>query len=150
MAHTFTNLLLHLIFSTKNREPVLDPEVKPRLFPYLGGIIQELGGRPVLINGLADHVHILAILPATASISDVLRTLKANSSRWIHETFPALSGFAWQTGYGAFSVSESNREAVRRYIEDQDAHHQKMTFLEELVIFLKKHNIVYDERYIGE
>ena len=150
MAHTFTNLLTHIVFSTKGREPWLSVTIKPRLLAYLGGIFREMDGKALLVNGPADHVHIVASLPATAALSDIMRTVKANSSGWVHETFPAAAGFAWQTGYGAFSVSQSQVEAVLAYVAKQEEHHRHMTFQEEYVSLLKKHNIPYDERYLWE
>src|SRR6266478_4394919 len=107
MAHTFTRLLVHVVFSTKDRRPIIDAELKPRLLAYIGGIAAELGVRSLAANAVADHVHLLISLSATAAISDVLRVIKTNSSRWVHETWPTRSDFAWQTGYGAFTVSES-------------------------------------------
>ena len=150
MAHTFTNLLSHIVFSTKNREPWLTAEIKPRLFSYLGGIFREMECKALLVNGPADHVHIAASLPARMAMSDIVRTVKAKSSGWVHETFPTAAGFAWQTGYGAFSVSQSQLEAVLAYVTKQEEHHQRVTFQEEYVSFLKKHNIQYDERFLWE
>jgi len=150
MSHTYTQLLTHIVFSTKDRFPSIDAELQSRIFPYMGGIIRELKGKPILVNGVADHVHILAGLPARIAVSDVLRTVKANSSRWVHEQFPARSKFAWQTGYGAFSVSHNDLEKVRRYIENQKEHHRHVTFQEEVLTFLKEYEIEYDERYLWD
>jgi hypothetical protein len=116
----------------------------------MGGIIRTLDGIALSIGGTADHVHLLTKQPATISMSDLMRTLKTNSSRWVHETWPSESSFAWQTGYGAFSVSQSNADAVREYIANQEAHHRTISFQEEFVRFLKRHGIEYDERYIWE
>jgi putative transposase len=150
MSHTFTNLLVHAIFSTKNREPHLTETLRPRVFPYMGGIVRELGGTALRINGPDDHVHLLLTLPAMLAIAEVMRVVKTNSSRWIHETFPNSSAFAWQTGYGAFSVSKSNLEAVAAYIDGQEEHHRTVTFQEEFLAFLKRHDIAYDPKYIWE
>jgi REP element-mobilizing transposase RayT len=150
MAHTFTHLLAHIIFSTKNREPLLDADLKPRLFAYMGGIVRELGGAALLINGPTDHVHLLVSLPSTKSISDFMRVLKTNSSRWVHEQFPAKQTFAWQTGYGAFSVSESNRCAVEKYIANQEEHHRVTDFKDEFISFLKRHGMGYEEKYLWD
>ncbi len=150
MAHSFANLLTHVIFSTKDRQPLIDAELKPRLFAYLGGIVHELGGVALLINGPADHVHALVKLPHTLAVADAMRVIKTNSSRWVHETWPARRAFAWQAGYGAFSVSPSHVEAVRAYIAGQEEHHRRVTFQEEFVEFLRRHGIEYDERYIWE
>src|SRR5437764_1120790 len=124
VAHTFTNLLAHVIFSTKNRAPLIDAELKPRLLPYLGGIAKELNVRPICLNGVADHVHGLFVLPANVCVADFLRVLKTNASRRVHETWKERTAFAWQTGYGAFSVSESNAADVVQYIEKQAEHHR--------------------------
>jgi REP element-mobilizing transposase RayT len=118
--------------------------------PYLGGIIRELDGHAIIVNGPADHVHLLCSLPATTALADVMRVLKTNSSKWIHETFPNLASFAWQTGYAAFSVSESNVQAVEQYIRNQEEHHRTVSFQDEFVAFLKRHGIQYDPRYIWE
>ena len=99
MPHTFTCLLAHVIFSTKDRTPDLSPELATRLFPYMGGIVRECKGTALIVNGPADHVHLLLSIPATATIADMLRVLKTNSSRWVHEQFPGRKGFGGQTGY---------------------------------------------------
>jgi REP element-mobilizing transposase RayT len=150
MGHTYTNLLSHVIFSTKDRAPLLDAELKARLFPYMGGILRELGATPLLINGPADHAHLLVVSPAKVALSELVGKLKANSSGWVHREFPERKSFAWQTGYAAFSVSHSQKETVLRYIANQEEHHLKLTFKEELAMFLKKHEIGYDERYVFE
>ncbi|HEV8131348.1 MAG TPA: IS200/IS605 family transposase, partial [Acidobacteriota bacterium] len=112
MAHTFTNLLTHAIFSTKDRRPSIRPEIKPELYAYMGGIIRNLKGKPLLINGMVDHVHLLFDLPPSICISEALRIIKANSSGWVHEKWPSRHNFAWQIGYAAFSVSQSNVRQV--------------------------------------
>jgi putative transposase len=145
MAHTFTNLLTHIIFSTKDRVPSIDTEVKPELFAYLGGMVREVNGKAYAINGTADHVHLLINLPPTLALSDAMRVLKSNSSRWISEKWAKQRAFGWQTGYGAFSVSRSNVPAVLKYIDNQEERHKKVTFKEEFIAFLKKHGISYDE-----
>ena len=150
MAHTFTNLLTHIIFSTKDRMPLLEPDLKVRLFPYLGGIFRELDAKPILINGPTDHVHILAVLPAKVAPAEILNKVKSNSSGWIHKTFPGRRNFSWQVGYGAFGVSPSQRQAVIEYISNQEEHHRKVSFKEEFVAFLEKHEIAYDEKYLWE
>ena len=150
MAHTFTNLLVHVIFSTKDRLPQIDPDLRPRLFPYMGGILRECDAAPLLINGVSDHVHLLIGLAAARSLADTMRILKTNSSRWVHEQWPARSAFAWQTGYGAFSVSRSNMTSVERYIANQEEHHRHLSFQEEFVAFLQRHGIEYHERFIWE
>lgn len=150
MAHTHTNLLFHVVFSTKARAPLLDADLKPRLFAYMGGIIRELGGTALLINGPTDHVHILALLPAKLGLSEIVGKVKANSCGWVHGEFAAKRHFAWQTGYGAFSVSHSQKQTVLDYIAAQEEHHRKVPFKEELLALLKKHEIEYDEKYLWE
>ena len=150
MAHTHTDLLVHVIFGTKDRAPLLDAELKLRLFPYIGGVIRELGGTALSINGPTDHVHVLVLLPAKTALSELVGKVKASSSGWIHREFPGKWNFAWQTGYGAFSVSHSQKRSVLEYIANQDEHHRKISFKEELVAFLKKHEIEYDEKYLWE
>jgi len=148
MGHTATNVLIHFIFSTRDREPLIKPEVESDLYAYLGGIVREIGGVALCINGMADHVHLLVRLPAARCVADVARVIKANSSRWIHERWPQLRSFSWQTGYGAFSVSESAVDSVREYILRQQEHHEKRSFQEEFIAFLKMNRVAFDERYI--
>lgn len=149
MSRTFTNLLTHIVFSTRSREPLIVPEIKPELHAYPGGLARELKGKAYGINGTADHVHMLISLPPVVSISEALRFIKSNSSGWVHDKWPRRS-FAWQLGFGAFSVSKSNASEVLKYIANQEAHHHRMTFKEEYVDFLRKHDIEYDERYIWD
>jgi REP element-mobilizing transposase RayT len=145
MSHTAGNLLLHLIFSTKDRRPLITDEIRAGLFAYLGGIIREMHGAALIINGTADHVHMLVRIRPAQAAAEIARVVKTNSSRWVHENWKVR--FAWQTGYGVFSVSESNVPAVSGYAM-QEEHHKKVTFQEEYVAFLKKNKIEYDERYI--
>jgi putative transposase len=149
VAHTFTHLLTHIVFSTKDREPTITPALRSRLFPYLGGIICELKGHPYIINGPEDHVHILATLSPTIAISDFMSKLKSGASKWVHEDL-RNERFAWQTGYGAFSVSKSNTDEVYQYIANQEEHHRKTSFQDEFVALLKRHEIDYDPKYIWE
>ena len=148
MAHTFTTLLVHATFSTKDRVPVLKGDVGQRVFAYMGGIVRELGAKPFTINGPADHVHFAFRLPPTVCVSDAMRVVKTNSSRWANEQGLGGGGFGWQSGYGAFSVSESNREAVSAYIEDQEEHHKKRDFNAEFEALLRRHGIAYDEAHL--
>lgn len=150
MAHTFTHLLTHLIFSTKDRRPLLDAELKARLFPYLGSIIRAHDGKLLAIDGPADHVHILASLAAKHALSDLMRELKADSTGWVHKTFPERRTFGWQTGYGAFSVSHSGLAEVKQYIRNQEEHHRRVSFQEEFLAFLRRHEIQFDEKYLWE
>jgi putative transposase len=146
MSRTFTNLLTHVIFSTKHREPLIRAEIKSELFAYLGGLTRELRGKAYGINGTNDHVHMLITLPPNVSTSDALRFIKANSSGWVSDKWK--KAFAWQLGYGAFTVSKSNVPEVLRYIANQENHHRRITFKNEFVDFLRTHDIDYDERYI--
>ena len=148
MAHTYSNLLVHALFSTKDRTPLLDAELKPELFSYMGGIITQLRGKPLLIGGPKDHVHLLFVLPCSLSVADLMEKVKANSSKWVKNRWQNRSHFAWQTGYTAFSVSQSNLESVKRYIASQETHHRRITFQEEVLAFLKKHEIPYDPRFV--
>jgi REP element-mobilizing transposase RayT len=148
MAHTFTNLLTHVVFSTSGRAPFLNDDMRSDVHAYLGGILRELHAVPIAIGGTADHVHLLICLPADLAVSDCLRVVKTNSSRWIKERWPERRSFAWQGGYGAFSVSESRRSAVIRYIQDQARHHGRISFQDELRALLKNHRVEFDERYM--
>ena len=150
MAHTFANLLTHIIFSTKGRQPFLNGEFKPQVLAYLAGIVRHLQGVPMEINGSADHVHLLVSLRPALSVAELVRVLKSNSSGWVHEKWPSRKWFAWQEGYGAFSLSQSHAGQVLRYIQGQEEHHRKVSFQDEFVAFLKKHGIAYDERYIWQ
>ena len=115
MAHSFTGIYLHIIFSTKNRMRILLPDLRDHLFPYMGGLIRERNGDALLINGVEDHIHILTKFPATITLSDFLRDVKSISAGWVRDSFPDKRLFRWQTGYAAFSVSKSNVESVREY-----------------------------------
>ena len=148
MSDSYTNLLYHIVFSTKDRRPLINPAHEVRLYDYIGGTIRSLGGICLELNGTEDHVHLLAKLRPTRAVSDVLRELKANASCWMHEVFPSLNNFSWQRGYGAFTVSHSNVNEVRRYIARQKEHHQKVSFRDEFIQFLKANGIEYDERFI--
>jgi len=140
----------HLVFSTKARDPLIGPDWASRLYEYIGGTVRNKGSTLLAAGGMPGHVHLLLSLNKQASVADAVRDIKSNSSRWIHETFAHLRGFAWQAGYGAFSVSYSSLEEVRRYIADQPDHHRVRTFQEEFLAFLKRHHIEYDERYIWD
>lgn len=148
MSSSYCNLLYHIVFSTKRREPWLTPEIRPRTHQYLGGAIRDENGIALIVNGTADHVHILAKLRQDKAISKLIGELKANSSGWISRTFENCAGFAWQEGYGAFTVSESMLSKVHRYIERQEKHHRRVSFLEEFNVLLKAHGLSFDERYL--
>jgi REP element-mobilizing transposase RayT len=148
MPQSYTNLLYHLVFSTKDRKPLITTEAQPRLYGYMGGIVQRFGGIPLAMGGTDDHVHVLVKLRPDYALSDILRDLKANATGWMHELFPDLSDFYWQRGYGAFTVSHSNVESVQSYIANQLEHHKKISFRDEFIGFLRVNGIEFDERYI--
>ena len=148
MSHTSGNIVLHLIYSTQGRRPLIKPDFRNELFAYLGGIIREMHGTALIVNGTPDHVHMLIRVRPAHSAAEIARVVKANSSRWVHEKWDRV--FAWQTGYGVFSVSESNVADVAKYIAGQEEHHRKHTFQEEFVTFLKKNKVAYDERHIWD
>jgi putative transposase len=133
------------VWSTKNREPWLTPDLRERLWPYLGGIARKNQIKTLAIGGVADHVHILLSLPATLSIAKATQLLKGNSSKWIRETFPKMRSFAWQEGYGAFSVGISGVDATVNYIRNQTEHHQRRSFRAEFIAMLQKHGFAYQE-----
>ena len=149
MPHTASNLLVHFVFSTKGRTPVITSEIQNDLHAYLGGIAREIGGKALIANGTSDHVHLLVRMPTTTSIAEVVRLLKANSSKWVHQKWPKHR-FAWQSGYGAFSVSESAARNVISYIVHQQEHHKRYSFQDEIRAFLRKNNLVVDERYLWD
>ena len=148
MAHSYTNLLYHIVFATKGRRAFLKAPVAARLHDYLRAGIREEGGSVLIINGTADHVRILARLRQDKALSDVVRSIKANSSKWIHKTFPPLRAFAWQVGYGAFTVSESQAPKAHHYIQDQERHHRRSTFEQEFIALLRAHGIAFDAEYV--
>jgi REP element-mobilizing transposase RayT len=148
MPDSYTNLLYHIIFSTKDRRPLITPDLESQLYDYIGGTIHRLNGICLEINGTEDHLHLLAKLRPDRALSDVLRDLKANASGWMHEVFPEVRDFSWQRGYGAFTVCQSNVEQVRRYIARQKEHHSRVSFRDEFIRYLKENGIEYDERYL--
>ena len=148
MAHSYSSLLFHCTFSTKDREKSIAPELQEKLWPYLGGIARTNGLTALGVGGIEDHVHLLLSLPATLSVSKTMQLLKGGSSKWIHETFDDYETFQWQEGYGAFSIGISGVESTLAYIANQKKHHAKLDFKDEFRAFLKKHRIGFDERYI--
>ncbi len=148
MGNTYTSLHYHIVFSTKNRERWITQDVKTRIWAYLGGIASENKMTPIQIGGIEDHVHVLTGAPASLAPCKIAQLIKGGSSAWIHDTFPKMLGFAWQDGYGAFTVSRSKISDVKTYIESQAEHHRTQTFQEEYVALLKRHEIEYEERYL--
>jgi putative transposase len=148
MSHTYSYLATHIMFSTKDRLPTITADLKPRLWTYMNGVISNIGDKALAINGMADHAHLLVLLPPTIAMAETLRALKTNSSKWVHENWREQSKFAWQSGYSAFSVSRSGVKDVVRYIDNQEEHHRKFSYQGELLALFKKHGIEYDERHI--
>ena len=148
MANTYSALFYHLVFSTKKRTPLIRPEIEARVWAYIGGVAREQKMMAIQIGGIEDHVHALLMAPPTLALFEIAKYLKRDSSKWIHETFGDLQDFAWQDGYGAFTVSKSNVPAVARYIQNQRVHHQRVNFQVEYREFLKRHGVDHDERYV--
>jgi REP element-mobilizing transposase RayT len=145
---SYVSSYFHCVFSTKERRPSIKPELRDRLWPFLGGIARQNKMKAIEIGGVEDHVHILLSLPSVMTVAKAMQLLKGGSSKWIHETFPEQRLFAWQEEYGAFSVSVSQLDRTIEYIKGQREHHHRMTFQEEFLALLKKHRIEYDERYL--
>jgi len=150
VGQSFASLHYHIVFSTKNREPFIDSTLQSRLYEYRGGILRNHNGVLLAAGGIPDHVHLLVGLHREMAVAEGVKLVKAHSSKWIHDTFPDRKAFAWQTGYGAFTVSYSNMDQVKRYIAGQEEHHRKRTFKEEFIAFLDRHEIPYDERYVWD
>jgi len=145
---TYTNLVVHIVFSTKRRMPVLERDLRARLFRYVGGIVRGERAALIEVGGVVDHVHLLARLRADQSVAELVRVLKSNSSKWIRRQSARTARFEWQVGYGAFTVSESQIARVRAYIARQEEHHRHRTFREELVEMLERHAIDYEDRFL--
>jgi putative transposase len=148
MANTYVSLYYHVVFSTKHRLKLISQDIENQIWSYVGGIARKHKMTALQIGGIEDHIHALIMAPATLSPGQIVQFLKGDSSKWIHTEFPSLRHFAWQDGYGAFTVSRSNIPDVVSYIQNQREHHQKRTFQEEYRALLEKHGIEYDERYI--
>ena len=150
MAQSLSQIYVHIIFSTKDRYPFIGENIESELYAYMGGTIKRSKAVPYLINGTADHVHLLSTLPRTIALSKFIEDIKRNSSRWIKSKGGMYQKFAWQAGYGAFSVSSSQVDAVKQYVAGQKEHHRKLTFQEEFVSFLDKYHVQYDLDYLWE
>jgi putative transposase len=148
MPGTYSQILLHIVFSTKRRQPWITEDIREWLYKYMGGIIRGEKGALYEIGGIEDHVHLYLRWRPDATISDLMRDTKANSSLWVHQTFPTLKDFAWQEGYSVFAVSKSQEEAVRQYIRTQAEHHRKEDFKSELLRMLRLHEVEFDERHV--
>ena len=147
---SFTKLTYHVIFSTKYRQRLIRDAFQERLYEYIGGTIRGLKGHLIEIGGVEDHVHLLANFSPAAALSDVIRDIKANASRWLNALGEIPERFEWQKGYAAFTVSYSQREPVEDYIRNQREHHRKRTFKDEYIEFLRRHDIEFEERYLFE
>ncbi len=148
MAHSYTNILIHYVWSTKNREKTITAELQKRLWSYMGGIARENNMKALAIGGIEDHMHLLISLPTTLSIAKAIQLIKGGSSKWVHDTFPNYNNFKWQEGYGAFSVSSSQLKNTILYINRQKEHHFKESFRDEYISVLGEHDIDYDKRYV--
>ena len=146
MTHTYTSHIYHGVYSTKGRRPWLESDMVSRLAEVTGGIVRGRRGKLLAFNAVPDHVHLLAIFPPTVRIDEMFRDIKAISTNWIKETFPHLQGFAWQIGYGSFTVGMATLESATQYIRNQQNHHREKTFEEELISFVEQHGLVYDPR----
>lgn len=150
MSQSLSSVLIHLIFSTKNREPFITPEVEPELHPYMAKIFREVKSPSLAINGTSDHIHALFSLGRVITIADLVEEIKTNTSKWIKTKGPEFRNFHWQRGYGAFSIGQSTVPSLKRYIHNQKEHHRRVTFQEEYRKFLKAYGIDYDERYVWD
>ena len=148
MAHSYVSSYFHCVFSTKSRRKLMPPEMRQRLWPYLGGIARKNKTRALRVGGTDDHVHVLLSLPSTMAIAKAVQLMKGGSSKWINEELAAGARFEWQEGYGAFSVGISDIARTTEYISNQAEHHRRQTFEEEFIAFLEKHGIEYDRRYV--
>ncbi|PTY01643.1 IS200/IS605 family transposase [Verrucomicrobia bacterium LW23] len=150
MSQSLSNVLIHAIFSTKERAPWLVSEIRDDLWHYLTAILNNIDCPSIKLGGIDDHVHVLFSLSRTMTVADVIKTLKANSSKWIKTKKSELKNFQWQQGYAAFSVSPSSLPQVITYIHNQEKHHKMRTFMEEYISFLDKHGIKYDPKYVWD
>jgi REP element-mobilizing transposase RayT len=141
MSHSHNSTLIHCVFTTKHRDASLTPDIRPRIYEYIGGIVRHLGCTMLAIGGTADHIHLLLSLTPTVALANAMMKIKANSARWIHDTFPAHHTFAWQDGYGAFSIGVSQRVTTVAYINRQEQHHRRIDFAAEWNAILKKHGL---------
>jgi REP element-mobilizing transposase RayT len=138
------------VFSTKDRRPTIAEDIRERIYKYIAGILNENKSRLIAAGGMPDHVHLLVSVSKELSISDLLRVIKTNSSKWVHESFPQHLAFAWQAGYGAFAVSFSNLDTVKRYIANQETHHRRVDFKTEFMTLLTRHEIEFEEKYLWD
>jgi REP element-mobilizing transposase RayT len=150
MPQSLSRVLIHLVFSTKYREPVLARDIRAELHPYMAVVLHENGCQPLQVGGVEDHVHLLFALSRTITMADIVETVKTSSSKWLKTKSPGLAGLHWQNGYGAFSVSSSAASIVIAYIQRQEEHHRKRKFQAELRTLLRRHKVPWDERYVWD
>ena len=150
MAQSLSSVLIHLVFSTKDREPFITPAIEPELHPYIAKVLRELKSPSLTIDGTSDHLHILFSLSRVIAIAQVVEEVKTNTSKWIKTKGREFRNFHWQRGYGAFSIGQSNVTALKHYIRSQKEHHQRVTFQDEYRKFLKAYGIDYDEKYVWD
>jgi putative transposase len=150
MPQSLVKNYLHIVFSTKHRQPLIFPAIEPELYSYLGGICNELECPPIKIGGYTDHIHVLCLLSKKIALIKLLEEMKAHSSKWMKTKEDSLKNFYWQDGYGTFSVNPAQVDVVKTYIENQHEHHRIKTFQDEYRGFLKKYKVEYDERYVWD
>ncbi len=150
MSQSLAQIYIHIVFSTKYRKPLIHPDIEEELYAYIGGTIKSLKGNSIKINGVSNHIHILATLPKTITLSKYLEEIKRSSSKWIKTKGSNYKSFSWQRGYGAFSVSSYKVDVVRNYIAKQKEHHKSQDFKKEFIKFLDEYKIEYDERYLWD
>src|SRR5687767_11136174 len=148
MPQSLSNVLIHLVFSTKNRKPALTPEIREELFPYLVGVLNGMASKPLQIGGVTDHIHIIHRLPRTVTVAHVAEKIKTSTTKWIKSKWDI--DFAWQSGYAAFSVGSRELDQMISYVANQEVHHRKMSFQEEFRALLEEAGIEYDERYVWD
>ena len=150
MPQSLSSILIHLVFSTRNREPFLAPEIDAELYPYMAAILKAIKSLALIINGTSDHVHTLLSLSRIVTIADLVEEVKTESSKWIKTKGRQFRNFHWQSGYGAFSIGQSQVPMLKRYITRQKDHHRRVTFQDEYRKFLKAYAVEYDERYVWD
>lgn len=150
MSQSLSKIIIHSVFSTKNHKKFLKDNIRTELYPYLGGALKQKGNLPIEINGTEDHIHLLFVLSKNISVSKLIGNIKSSSSKWIKNKFKEQDYFGWQNGYACFSVSQSSLETVKIYIKNQQKHHEKLTFKEELLKFFEKYKIDYDAEYVWD